>query len=202
MGLKLISASKRSHCPSSADLFALELWIHSDGPHFTNDILEYFFKIQFSRISKFVPQGPAHRKSALAQVIAWRSTSVKYLLELLMTLFTDACMRHRTPISLTWSNVEINMPMLSASLTVLHFNQVKVFKWRSYFHSMFVVRISSLHEFNGPRLAPHLYTSSWRGFSFIFWLPCQARKPSILMNRQKSGVISKCGLTGHIVLPL
>ena len=39
---------------------------------------------------KFVPKGPIDYKSALVQVVAWRRTGEKPLLEPMLTRFTDA----------------------------------------------------------------------------------------------------------------
>ena len=43
---------------------------------------------------KFVPKSPIDNKPALVQVMAWRWTEDKPLPESMVTLFTDACMRH------------------------------------------------------------------------------------------------------------
>ena len=47
------------------------------------------------RISlKIVPKGPIDNKPAVDQVMAWRRTGDKPLLELMLTHFTDTYMRH------------------------------------------------------------------------------------------------------------
>ena len=47
------------------------------------------------RISlKFVPRSTINNKPALAQVMAWRQTGDKPLLEPMLTQFSDAYMRH------------------------------------------------------------------------------------------------------------
>ena len=43
---------------------------------------------------KFVPMSPIDNKAALVQVMAWRRTGDKPLLEPMMTECTDAYMRH------------------------------------------------------------------------------------------------------------
>ena len=43
---------------------------------------------------KFVPKGPIDYKSALVQVMAWHWTGEKPLPESMLTLFTDAYIRH------------------------------------------------------------------------------------------------------------
>ena len=53
--------------------------------------------IQISR--KFVPRGPIDNKPALVQVMAWRWTGDKPLPEPMLTLFTDANMRHKEELS-------------------------------------------------------------------------------------------------------
>ena len=53
--------------------------------------------IQISR--KFVPRRPIDNKPALVQVMAWRWTGDKPLPEPMLTLFTDANMRHKEELS-------------------------------------------------------------------------------------------------------
>ena len=53
---------------------------------------KFLISIQISL--KFVPKGQIDNKSALVQVIAWRRTGDKPLLEPMLTAFTDAYMRH------------------------------------------------------------------------------------------------------------
>ena len=47
----------------------------------------------------FVPKGPIYNKPALFQVMAWRWTGDKPLLEAMMTQFIDAYMRHQGEMS-------------------------------------------------------------------------------------------------------
>ena len=48
---------------------------------------------------KFVPRGSIDNKSALVQVMVWRRSGYKPFPEPMMTLFTDAYMRHKGEIS-------------------------------------------------------------------------------------------------------
>ena len=50
------------------------------------------FRFDFSL--KFVPSSPIYNEPALVQVMAWRQTGDKPLLEPMLTHFTDAYMRH------------------------------------------------------------------------------------------------------------
>ena len=64
-----------------------------------DNIFKRFFLNENVRISiqislKFVPNGPSDNKSALVQVISWHRAGNKPLPEAMMTLFTDAYMRH------------------------------------------------------------------------------------------------------------
>ena len=66
---------------------------------FTNNIFKRVFMNQKKcipiRISlKFVIKGPIDNKSVLVQVMAWRRTGVKPLLEPMLTQFAHAYMRH------------------------------------------------------------------------------------------------------------
>ena len=70
-----------------------------NGCHFADDTLKCIFMNEkffiLIRISlKFVPEGLINSKSALVQVMAWRRTGNKPLPEPMLTLFTDAYMRH------------------------------------------------------------------------------------------------------------
>ena len=51
-------------------------------------------KIPIPNSLKFVPKSPIDNKLALIQVIAWRQTGAKPLVEPVMTRFTDTYMRH------------------------------------------------------------------------------------------------------------
>ena len=67
--------------------------------HFAGDIFTgIFMKENFCilpRISvSFLPKGPGDNKSMLVQVMAWRRTGDKPLLEPMPTQFIDAYMRH------------------------------------------------------------------------------------------------------------
>ena len=53
---------------------------------------KFYISIQISL--KFVPKGPNDNFAALVQIMAWRRTGDKPLPEPILTLFTDAYMRH------------------------------------------------------------------------------------------------------------
>ena len=64
-----------------------------------DDIFKCIFLNENDRIHiqislKFIPRSPIDNKPALVRVMAWRRISDKPLPELMMTLFTDAYMRH------------------------------------------------------------------------------------------------------------
>ena len=69
---------------------------HSDRWHFQMHFLEWkwydWILIQISL--KFVPMSPIDNKPALVQVMAWRLTGDKPLLEPMLTQFTDGYMWH------------------------------------------------------------------------------------------------------------
>ena len=67
---------------------------------FADDIFKWIFLNQYGRFSiqislKFVPKSPIDNKPALVQVMAWCRTGDEPLPESMMTLFTDAYMRHQ-----------------------------------------------------------------------------------------------------------
>ena len=69
------------------------------GRHFTDGIYRYIivnemFCIVIKIALKFVPKGPINNNPALVYLIAWRRKGDKPLSELMLTWFTDACMRH------------------------------------------------------------------------------------------------------------
>ena len=53
---------------------------------------KFYISIQISL--KFVPRAPIDNKPALVEVMAWRRTGDKSLLEPMLTQFTDAYMPH------------------------------------------------------------------------------------------------------------
>ena len=64
-----------------------------------DDIFECIFLDEIDRTAiqislKFVPRSPNDNKPALVQVMAWRRTVAKPLPEPMMTLLTDAYVRH------------------------------------------------------------------------------------------------------------
>ena len=66
---------------------------------FSDDIFKPIFLNENARISiqislQFVPMVPIDNKSALVQVMAWRRTGNKPLLEPMLTQVNDAYMRH------------------------------------------------------------------------------------------------------------
>ena len=67
-----------------------------NGCHVTDDIFKCIFMNEKYCIlffdSKFVPNGPIDKKSALVQVMAWHRTGDKPLSEPMLTQFTDAYM--------------------------------------------------------------------------------------------------------------
>ena len=69
-----------------------------------DDILKCIFLNENVRISiqislKFIPKGPTDNISALVQVMAWCRAGDKPLPEPMMTLFTNAYIRHKGEMS-------------------------------------------------------------------------------------------------------
>ena len=70
-----------------------------NGRHFADDTLKYIFFNENVLISikislKFIPSGPISNITAFVQIMAWRPTGDKPLLEPMLTRLTDAYMRH------------------------------------------------------------------------------------------------------------
>ena len=70
-----------------------------NGHHLADNIFKWIFMNEkfciLIRISlKFIPKGPIVSKSVLVQVMAWRRTGDKLLLEPMLIQFTDANIRH------------------------------------------------------------------------------------------------------------
>ena len=57
-----------------------------------------------STFHKFVPEDPIDNKSALVQEMAWHKTGNKPLPKPKTTHFTNAFMRNKGPLLLTWFN--------------------------------------------------------------------------------------------------
>ena len=74
-----------------------------NGPHFTDDILQKYFFIEFRYMnisSKFVSSGQINNSPGLVQMMAWGRAGDETLSEPIVTdKFTDADMRHSVSMS-------------------------------------------------------------------------------------------------------
>ena len=131
------------------------IWVNSPPPgqnrcHFADNIFKCIyanekFSILIQISSKDVSMCPIDNNSSLIQVMAWRRTSDKPLLEAMSTHIIDAYMRHQG----RWVNCWINQKMLMSSkalFTVTYIAYGHFVQWYNHQHIFEYTNIVPIHN--------------------------------------------------------